>query len=203
MNTKQSDRRQVVIDVARRRGAIRARDLDKAGIPRTYLRRLTDEGVLERVSWGMYRLRDYPTTENATLVEVARRVPDGVICLLSALLFHEIGTQLPDRIWMAIDRKAWKPRIDEIPTRFVRFSGKALTEGVQRHRSEGVTLKVFSTAKTVADCFKYRNKIGLDVAIEALQDCRQRRKCSADDLWRFAEICRVQRVMRPYLEAIG
>jgi len=203
MRKAQRTKSQTVIGLAKRKGVLRARDIASLGIPRTYLRRLVDEGMMERVGRGTYRLRNYPTTEHASLVEVARQVPNGVICLLSALLFHDVGTQLPERIWIAIDRKAWKPRIESIPTRFVRFSGKALTEGVERHRIEGVTLKVFSVARTVADCFKYRNKIGLDVAIEALEDCRRRRTCATDDLWRFAEICRVQRVMRPYLEAIG
>lgn len=196
--------RQAVIEHARRHGAIRAKDLDElGGIPRTYLQRLTEQGVLERVARGTYRLADYPATEHATLVEAARRVPHGILCLLSALRFHDIGTQLPDQVWMAVDRKAWKPRVQEIPLRIVRFSGRALTEGVETHRVEGVRLAVYSPAKTVADCFKYRHKIGLDVALEALMDCRRHRKCTADDLWRYAGIDRVQRVMRPYLEAIG
>ena len=194
---------QVLIDFARRHGAIRSKDLAELGIPRTYLQRLTEAGVLDRVARGTYRLVDYPATELATLVEAARRVPHGILCLLSALQVHEIGAQLPDKVWIAIDRKAWKPRVEGIPLRVVRFSGPALTEGVETHRVEGVTLAVYSPAKTVADCFKYRNKIGLEVALEALEHCRRSRKCRNEDLWCYAGIDRVQRVMRPYMEAIG
>lgn len=203
MNDPQPTLEQRVITIARRRGVLRSKDLDALGIPRTYLQRLTQRGVLERVARGTYRLAAYPVTQHAMLVEAARRVPDGIICLLSALQFHEIGSQLPDKVWMAIDRKAWKPRVEGIPLHIVRFSGPALTEGVETHRVEGVRLAVYSPAKTVADCFKYRNKIGLDVALEALEDCRRRRRCLNEDLWRYGGIDRVQGVMRPYMEAMG
>ena len=129
-------------------------------------------------------------------------MPAGVACLLTALQFHDIGTQLPSRVWLAVERKAWKPRITDLPVRIVRFSAEAFTEGVERHKLEGVTVRVYSAPKTIADCFKYRNKIGLDVAVEALRDCLSQHKCTYDDLWRFAKICRVANVMRPYMEAI-
>ncbi len=203
MSLSRHDPKQSVITFARERGVIRSGDLDRLGIPRVYLQRLTAAGVLVRIARGTYRLADYPVTEHATIAEAASRIPHGVICLLSALQFHGVGTQLPDRVWVAIDRKAWRPRVPDVPLRIVRFSGAALTEGVERHRVEGVTVAVFSVAKTVADCFKYRNKIGLDVALDALGECRRLRRCSADALWHFAGIDRVQRVMRPYLEAIG
>lgn len=201
VRTKAS-KKQAVLRLATEHGVIRPRDLGRLGLARTYLRRLEAEGVLRRVARGTYRLENYPVTEHATLVEAARRVPQGVACLLSALQFHGIGTQLPPQVWLAIDRKAWKPRESGIPIRFVRFSGKALTEGVERHRIEGVPVRVYCPAKTVADCFKYRNKLGLDVALEALEECRRARKCTNDDLWRFAKICRVQNIMRPYMEVI-
>jgi predicted transcriptional regulator of viral defense system len=202
MKPSKLSKKQTVTRLASKQGVIRPRDLDRLGIARTYLHRLGEEGVLYRVARATYRLADYPVTEHATLVEAARRVPNGVACLLSALQFHEIGTQMSPQVWMAIDRKAWKPRASGIPIRFVRFSGFALTRGVEKHCIEGVTVRVYSPAKTVADCFKYRYKVGLDVALEALEECRRSRKCSNDDLWRFAKICRVERVMRPYMEAI-
>lgn len=203
MKAREPTKRQAVVELTRQHGAIRSKDLERFGIARTYLQRLREEGVLERVARGTYRLTDFPVTEHATLVEAARRVPHGVICLLSALRFHGLGTQLPPQVWVAIDRKAWKPKVPELPIRFVRFSGRALTEGIEQHQVEGVELRVYSAPKTVADCFKYRHKIGLDVALEALQDCRRRRRCSVDDLWRYAGLDRVQRVMQPYMEAVG
>src|SRR5207247_10890012 len=125
-----------------RRGVLLPRDLDRLGIARTYLTRLREEGALQRVARATYRLTDYAASEHATLVEAARRVPRGVACLLSALQFHEIGTQLSPQVWLAIDRKAWKPRVRDIPIRFVRFSGPALTQGVETHRIEGVPVRV-------------------------------------------------------------
>jgi predicted transcriptional regulator of viral defense system len=155
------------------------------------------------VGWGLYRLADRPPSEHQTLIEAAKRVPNGVVCLLSALHFHGLGTQLPREIWMAIDRKAWKPDASGPPLRLVRFSGQGLSAGARTHRLDGVKVRVYEPAKTVADCFKYRNKIGLDVAVEALRDCREQRKCSMHDLWRYAKIDRVANVIRPYLEAVG
>jgi len=167
-----------------------------------YLQRLCEQGLLRRVGRGLYLSADAELTEHHTLAEACKRAPPGVICLLSALRFHELTTQAPFEIWMAIDKKAWRPRADWPVMRFVRFSGAALTEGIEEHRIEGVTVKVYAPAKTVADCFKYRNKIGLDVALEALRDCLRQRKCSNDDLWRYAKICRVGNVMKPYVEAV-
>ena len=137
---------------------------------------------------------------NAPLVEACRLVPRGVVCLLSALQFHGLTTQAPFEVWMAIAEKARQPRVDYPPLRIVRFSGAALTSSVQEHIVEGVTVRVFAPAKTVADCFKFRNKIGIDVAIEALRDCLRQRKATSDELWRAAKVCRMANVMRPYLE---
>jgi len=158
---------------------------------------------VERVGRGLYRLARAETSEHITLAEAAKLVPNGVVCLLSALSFHGLTTQIPHEVWMAIDVKARRPKVAGVPLRIVRFSGKALTAGVEIHRIDGVPVKITCPAKTVADCFKYRNKIGLDVALEALRECRRQRKCSLEDLWHYAKICRVANVMKPYLEAIG
>jgi len=192
-----------IINLARKSGIIRPRDLNEYGIPREYLRRLCDKGVLERQARGIYTLRDAELTEHHTLMQVCKLLPKGVVCLLSALRFHGLTTQAPFQIWMAIDRKARLPKAEGVPLRLVRFSGDALTDGIEHHRIEGVEVRVYCPAKTVADCFKYRNKIGLDVALEALRECRRERRCTTDDLWRFAKICRVANVMRPYLEALS
>jgi predicted transcriptional regulator of viral defense system len=187
-------------------GILHARDLKAQGIPREYLWQLQQKGLLERAGRGIYRQPNWEVTENHSLVEAAQRVPRGVICLLTALRFHDLTTQSPFEVWVAIDRKAHRPngsRDDHMtPLNIVRFSDKARTEGVEEHTIEGVTVKIYSPAKTVADCFKYRNKIGIDVAVEALRDCWQKRRVSADELWRYAKICRVANVMRPYMEAI-
>ena len=192
-----------VLELARKAGVLRPRDLDPLGIPRTYISRLHNAGHLQRIGRGLYVLPAANATEHRTLAEAAKRVPNGVICLLSALRFHELTTQAPFEVWIAIAEKAWRPRVDYPPLRIVRFSKAALREGVEEHRLEGVPVRVFGPAKTVADCFKYRNKIGLDVALEALRECWRERRCSMDDLWHFADICRVRNVMRPYLEAVA
>lgn len=195
--TKQDE----VLRLVRRTGILRPRDLDAYGIARTYLQRLERRGLLERAGRGLYRLPSADLTEHHGLAVVCKLVPRGVICLLSALQFHDLTTQVPFEVWMAIDVRARRPTAKTPPLRIVRFSGKALTEGVERHEIEGVPVRVYSPAKTVADCFKYRNKIGLDVALEALRDYRRAHPGGMDELWHFARICRVSNVMRPYLEA--
>jgi len=199
----QESRIEKIIALAEEEGLIRPRDLDEYGIPREYLRRLCAKGVLERQARGIYTLRGAEMTEHHSLVQACKRVPKGVVCLLSALRFYGFTTQSPFQIWMAIDRKARLPKVEGVPLRLVRFSGEALTVGIEQHRIEGVDVSVYCPAKTVADCFKYRNKIGLDVALEALRECRRDRRCSMDDLWRYAKVCRVANVMRPYLEALS
>ena len=191
------------LKLARRRQGVTARDLAAAGIHRQVLSRLVESGEIERVVRGVYRLPEHPLTENHGLAMTSAVVPHGVICLLSALQFHGIGTQLPSEVWIAIDRRARRPALKYPPLRVVRYSGAALTEGVESHRIEGQTVRVYNVAKTVADCFKYRNKIGLDVALEALREARRAKKASADALWRYAKINRVANVMRPYLEAVA
>ena len=203
MATKSKTKGDLVLRLLRRKGVVRASDLERYGIPRVYLTRLCQKGLVERVGRGLYRLARAETSEYITLAEAAKLVPNGVVCLLSALSFHGLTTQIPHEVWMAIDVKARRPKVAGVPLRIVRFSGKALTAGVEIHRIDGVPVKITCPAKTVADCFKYRNKIGLDVALEALRECRRQRKCSLEDLWHYAKICRVANVMKPYLEAIG
>lgn len=192
-----------VLAYAREQGVIRVRDAIAEGMHPEYLRRLCGKGLLMKIGRGTYILSDMDFSENIGLAQVAKRVPHAVVCLLSALLFHDLGTQLPHEIWIAIDRKAARPRLKYPPVRVMRFSGKSLSEGIEEQTIEGVTVRVYNIAKTVADCFKYRNKIGLDVALEALKDCRRRRLCSNDELWQYAKICRVSKVMKPYLEALS
>jgi predicted transcriptional regulator of viral defense system len=182
-------------------GMLRPRDLAGAGIPRQHLSRLVDRGDVLRMARGIYIAADADLSAHHSLAEACKRVPNGVICLLSALAFHEIGAQGPYEVWMAIDRKERLPRVTYPPIHFVRFSGSALAEGVAEHLIEGVTVRVYDPAKTVIDCFRYRNKIGLDVALEALHDCRRQRRCANDDLWRYAQVCHVATAIRPYLEA--
>ena len=196
-----SDRNRT-LRLARRRRSVAARDLAAEGIHRQVLSRMVEAGELERVTRGQYRLPDHPLTEHHGLALASAAVPQGVVCLLSALAFHDIGTQLPFEVWIAIDRRARRPTLMQPPLRIVRASGAALTEGVESHRIEGQPVRVFSVAKTLADCFKYRNKIGLDVALEALREAWRARRFTMDELDRCAAVCRVQRVMRPYLEAL-
>lgn len=192
---------QRLIDLTRRHGVLRAGDLKEHGIPRVYLTRLVGDGVLERSSRGVYVLSEAEVTENHSLAEACRRIPHGVICLLSALRFHGLTTQSPFEVWLAIDRKARLPKVDYPPLRVVRFSGPDLTQGVATHNVEGVGVKVTDPARTVADCFAYRNTVGIDVALEALRDCLRQKKTSPDDLYRAAKARRMANVMRPYLEA--
>lgn len=188
--------------LARARGVVRARDFTAAGIARTYIQRLCHEGLLVRAGRGLYQAADAEIETQHSLVEASRALPHGVVCLMSALQFHGLTTQTPHEVWMMIGSKKWAPRKPPVSLRIIRATGAALTDGVERHEIEGIQVPVYSAAKTVADCFKHRNKVGIDVAIEALRDCLRQRKCTVDDLWRYARVCRVQNVMRPYLEAL-
>jgi len=163
---------------------------------------MRSRGELKRIGHGLYALPGAKgRPEHQSLIEVAKRAPRAVACLLTALRFHELTTQAPFEIWIALPRGSWRPRRDYPPVRVMRFSGPALTEGVEKHKINGVEVRVYSVAKTVADCFKYRNKIGLDVALEALREARREKRVTSDDLWKYAKICRVAKVMLPYLEA--
>lgn len=181
---------------------IRTQDLARAHIPRNYLTRLVAQGKLQKLDRGIYTAGTLPASEHISLIEVGRKVPNAVICLLSALRFHEIGTQMPSEVWIAIDVKAWAPRIRSPRVRIVRFSGKALDFGVEERAVTGGKIRVYNPAKTVADCFKYRNKIGTDVALEALRDTYRQKKASMNELFQAAKVCRVANVMKPYLESL-
>jgi len=186
----------------RKGGLLRMSDAVRAGVHRDTLRVMVERGDLEKLSRGLYRLIDSPTPTHPDLAAVAVKVPQGVICLISALAYHELTTQIPHEVYLAIDRNSQPPRIDFPPVRTFRFSGTAFTEGVERHKVDSVTLRVYSREKTIADCFKFRNKIGLDTCIEALRRYRETRGFNPDVLLRYAEVCRVKQVMRPYIEAV-
>jgi predicted transcriptional regulator of viral defense system len=171
-------------------------------IPRVSLTRAVRRGQLERVGRGLYGLPGREISAHGSLAEVALRVPKGIISLLSALRFHGLTTQAPFEVWLAIENKAIAPKLEYPPLRIVRFSGDALTEGVEEHIVDGVTIRITGVAKTVADCFKYRNKIGLDVALEALRDAWHEKRMTSDEIWRYAKVCRVANVMRPYLDSL-
>ena len=194
---------QRVLALATQRGLLRASHLQELGIARVVLSRLTASGQLERVGRGVYRLPDAQGSEHESLATVAVKVPQAVFCLLTALQIHELTTQLPRQVWIAMPQGSHAPKMDYPPVKMVQFSGEAYAAGVEVVPVDQVALRVYGVAKTVADCFKHRNKIGLDVAIEALKDALAQRKATADDLWRFAKICRVANVMRPYLEVLG
>jgi len=191
-----------LLTLARKRGAITAREVADAGIHTQVLSRLVAAGSLERVSRGRYRLAEAPVTEHHGLALAAAAVPEGIVCLLSALSFHGIGTQLPHEVWIAMDRRARRPAVRYPPLRVLRFSGEALTEGVETRRIEGETVRMYSVPKTIADAFKYRNKIGLEVALEALREAWRARRFTMDEIHHMARVCRVERVIRPYLEAL-
>ena len=169
--------------------------------PRT-LYAMRDAGTIERISRGLYRLAELPPLGNPDLVGVSLRVPDAVVCLVSALAFHEITTQIPHEVCIALRRGAHPPDLDHPPLRVLWFTGPAFTEGAESHSIDGVPVRIYGPEKTLADCFKYRNKIGMDTVLEALRLYRQRRRVDVDKLLRFARICRVEKVMRPYLEAV-
>ncbi len=188
--------------LVREGGVLRPRDLARHGIPRQYLRILEQEGRVQKSGRGIYSVAGTEVTENHNLAEVSKRVPHGIICLVSALAMHGLTTQVPHETWVAINRKARKPRVDYPPVRVVRFSGSALTSHVQERKIEGVRVRFYDPAKTVADCFKYRNKIGLDVAIEALRDCWRTKRATMNQLHDAAKVCRVAVVMRPYMESL-
>ncbi|WP_145189264.1 AbiEi antitoxin N-terminal domain-containing protein [Planctomycetes bacterium Pla163] len=196
-----SDRARV-LRLARRRQGVTAREAAAAGVHSHVLTRLVASGDLERVARGLYRLPGDAPSEHHGLAVVAAAVPHGVVCLLSALEFHGVGTQLPCEVWLTVDRRARRPALRQPPLRIVRASGAALTAGIEMHPVEGRDVRVYGVAKTVADCFKYRSRVGLDVALEALREGWSAKRFTLDELDRFAAICRVQRVMRPYVEAL-
>ena len=194
---------QQILTLASAQGLIRPRDLIAQGLPRVALTRLVRQGLLTRVARGLYARPDRTVSEHGTLAEVARKHPQAIVCLLSALRVHDLTAQSPFEVWLAIPNKARAPKLEYPPLRIMRFSGAALTEGIEDHQVDGVTVRVTNVARTVADCFKFRNKIGLDVAMEALQEAWANKRISMDELWRYATLCRVANVMRPYMESLS
>jgi len=196
-------RRKQALRIIKEMGLSRPGDLEARGVARTHLYGLVQQGLVVREARGLYSVRRHPRTADHTLAHVAKRVPAGVLCLLTALRYHGLTTQSPAEVWVALPEKARRPRLDYPRLRVARFSGAALSEGVETHHIEGVDVRIYSAAKTVADCFKYRNKVGVDVAVEALRDFSRRHRGKATELARFARICRVTRIMQPYLDSIA
>jgi predicted transcriptional regulator of viral defense system len=193
---------EAALRLVQKRGTVRPRDLVAQNIPADYLDRLYRRGLVERIGRGLYAAPDAEVGQHHSLAEAARQVPRGVVCLLTALRFHGLTTQAPPEVWLALPPKAWAPKVKLPRLRLVRFSGAALTEFVEEHTIEGVAVRVYSAAKTVADCFKYRHKLGPDVALEALRDCWRKKRATMDELWAAARVCRMMNVMRPYLESL-
>lgn len=194
--------RDQLLELARERPVFTAKEAAEAGIHSQVLTRLLEEGVIERISRGTYRLEGRPVTEHHGLALVAAAVPHGVVCLLSALSFHEIGTQLPSKVWIAVERGTRRPTLAYPPLEVVHFSGEAFATGVETHTIEGQEAQVYGIAKTLADLFKYRNRIGLEVGMEALREAWRDRRFKMEDLDEAARACRVERVMRPYIQGI-
>lgn len=195
------NRKQQILELARTKGIIRAEDVEAMGISRNYLYRMHKEGLLAKSAVGLYTLPEAPVTENSSLAEVAKRLPHAVVCLISALSYHGITTQIPHEIWLTIPRGSWRPDVEYPPLNLTYVSGPAYSFGIQEDAINGVAVKIYSPAKTVADCFKFRGKVGLDVAIEALREAWRSRKVTMDELVEAAGIDRVSKIMRPYLEA--
>lgn len=196
----QTDR---LLDYVRDRGMVRPRDLESLDIPRAVLKRLVDRGKLIRRSRGVYTVPDHEPTRHTDLAEVCARAPGATVCLISALDFHELTTQIPHAVWIMIDRSGRRPKIERLPIHIVYASGEARTAGVETHEVEGVTVALTNPAKTVADCFRYRDHVGQDVAIEALRDCLRQRKATPSDIYEMAKIDRVSKRVRPYIEALA
>lgn len=200
---KQNSRFDTAVNIFRKNGGIlRTAQALRAGIHPSTLYAMRDVGSLEMVSRGVYRLADAEPLGNPDLVTVATRIPNGVICLISALAFHEITTQIPHEIHVALQRGSEKSRLNHPPIKIYRFSGQAFITGVVLHEIDGVSVRIYSMEKTLADCFKFRNKIGLDTAVEAVRFYRERKNVNVNALMHFAKICRMEKIMRPYLEAI-
>lgn len=189
------------LKLARRLGVFRLRDAREEGIHPETIRRLVAKGTLIKIGRGTYAAAQSDPSEHLDLAHAAARVPRGTVCLLSALNYHNIGTQLPHEVWMMIDRRAHRPRVQEPPMRFVLGSGASLTEGIDQVIIDGRTVRIFNPAKTVVDCFRYRRHVGLDVALEALRSALQSHRCTPAEIWHYAVEGRVGSVIRPYLEA--
>lgn len=202
LSRAQNPQRNTAMSLLEGGALVRLRDFQRAGVSPETLSRLVREGVAIRQARGLYQLTDATVDARHTLAEASALTPKAVVCLTSALQFHELTLQMPSAVWMAIDRTAWKPHIEYPPIHFVRFSPKALSEGVEHHAIEGISVPVFTPAKTIVDCFRYRNKIGLDVALEGLRSGLRSRKVTPDQIWQFARDARIWPIIKPYLEAM-
>lgn len=191
-----------ILEILKKKQIIGPRDLKELGIPTVYLSRMIRQGTLHKLSRGLYTMPYGEYNENQSLLEASSIVPKGVICLLSALAYHQLTTQNPFQVWLAIDRNMSIPRPNTTMIRIMRYSKLGYSSGIEVHSINGLTLNVYNPSKTIADCFKYRNKIGLDVALEALREGWRYKKITMDELWHYAKICRVSNVMRPYLESL-
>jgi predicted transcriptional regulator of viral defense system len=188
--------------MAKQKGIVKISELTSLDVTRATIARLVDEGKLEKLARGLYCLPETELSEKESLIVVASRTPKAVFCLLTALQIHELTTQLPRKVWLAMPRGSHTPKISYPPIKMIQYSETSYLEGIETIQSDNFKLKVYSPAKTVADCFKHRNKIGIDVAIEALKDTYNSNKATMDEFWYYAKICRVAKVMRPYLETI-
>lgn len=186
-----------------RQGVLRTRDLGTLGVPRVALQRAVDRGQVVRRARGVYVKPDHAATRHTEIAAVGARCPKAVVCLVSALEYHGLTTQVPHAVWIMIHKSSHRPTFNAPAVRVVRASGPALTAGVEKHRIEGVVVQMTTPAKTVADCFRYRDTVGTDVAVEALRDCLRKRKATPADIFEMAKVDRVARVMRPYLEALA
>ncbi|MFA6302801.1 MAG: type IV toxin-antitoxin system AbiEi family antitoxin domain-containing protein [Legionella sp.] len=194
--------KQKVLQMAGKMGVFRISELAKKGITRATVSRLVSENKLEKLAPGLYCLPETEFSEKESLIIIASRAPQAVFCLLTALQIHDLTTQLPRKVWIAMPKGSHTPKMDYPPLKMVQYSADAFREGVEIIESDNIKLSVYNIAKTIADCFKHRNKIGLDVAIEALKEAYTKNKVTVDELWHYAKICRVANVMRPYIEAI-
>lgn len=196
------NRTEQILKLAKEKGIIQAIDLELLGIARNYLYKLRKEGLLNKAARGMYMLPNAPITENQNFIEIAKKIPNAVVCLISALSFHGITTQIPHEIWIAVPRDTWRPSMDYPPLHYTVLTENVYNFGIQEENINGTIVKIYSPAKTIADCFKFRNIVGVDVAIEALREVWRSRKATMDELAEAAEVNRVSKIMRPYLEAI-
>jgi len=204
MSTKKrkKNKSDIVTHSLLRHGVMKTAAFVNMGISRAYLSKMKKQGLITQYNRGYYTLQHYNVSEHHSFVEASVAIPGGIICLLSALQFHGLTTQNPFKVWIAISSGRRTPAFKGVPTTIVHYSKTTLSEGVELHKIEGVQVKIFNVAKTIADCFKFRNKIGVDVAIEALKDGLKNGRCEVDDIWRYAKICRVAKTMRPYMEAL-
>jgi len=186
----------------KQRKIVRTEELSSAGVHRETIHRMVKAGDIVKLARGLYSFPDYQPTENYSLIEAQKLVAKGVVCLLSALSYHGIGTQNPPEIWMAIPRKTRPPKIDNSPVKIVKFSGEGYQNGIEKHIIENNEIKIYNIPKTIADCFKFRNKLGIDVAIEALKDVMLNKRTTFDELLKYSEICRVRKIITPYMESL-